>query len=1101
MSKDCCGCCCSKDSKEVQKINDAKLYTPGICSEGLPKPPPPPEPVVVEEVEAVKEASETKVVGPPKIAPSMQILTAEEIMLLLESSDQKATSCMEVLKSVNDKKEYRVLKLCNDLTVLLISDPVQSDDDDSSMSEDEDETEDIPYECGEDLEIKPATDTKPKTQQTCPQKKSAAAMCVSVGSFTDPPEIPGFAHFLEHMVFMGSKKYPQENDMDDFLSRHGGESNAWTDCERTTFYFDIQKKYFHQSLDKFANFFISPLMLKNSVDRELQAVDNEFQMSKLDDLERVNQLVGSTAVESHPMSKFMCGNLKSLKTDPEKNGIDVYARLRAFFEEHYGACYMTLAVQSQENLDDLQKVVMKAFSAIPSKYTCCEVKPRPAYLDLKDPFETKEFRKIYRVIPMEDTHRLEITWALPPMIKHYKEKPLQYLSALIGHEGKGSILSYLKKKFWALELCAGNSGSGFEMNSTWSSFYVNITLTECGLKNVYEVMTVVFQYILRLQQLGPQPWFYLELLQIEACKFRWKEPGDPVDYVESVSECMHLYPPPHYLMGKHLFMKYDEKMIKMCTDALQPHLANIVLLSKTFERQRLCDLEEPWFGTKYGVTDVEAEWLFSWDDMEPLDELQLPSPNPYIVTDFELEEVNNPEKLPYKLVDIQGVRMWFKKDTKFNVPKGYIYLNLQSPIVCQGVQCATLMQLFVNVLLHTLNELVYPAVLAGYEYCIEETITGVAIQMSGFSHKLTVLLKAIVDHIAEFGFSDRVFKIVSEQQKKSYYNEMLTPSNLAKAMRFAVLEPCNQPIFERYAVMEKLTPDHLRTFVQRFRCNLFVEGFVMGNFTPEKVSKIAEYIQVQLCSTLSKDQISKKLLLDVPHGKMICRVLSVNENDTNCCVTNYYQAGPGTHHNCCLNELLATRMYEPCFDTLRTKEQLGYGVYCRPLVTNGILGLAITVESQSSKVSLEEVDDKITTFLEEFEQTLHDMTDAEFHTLVQSVITDKESEDTHMGEEAQRYWREIFDHTYIFNRLHKEVVVLKKLSLHDLRKWFKQYLGKKQKKLSLQVYGRPMALGSTDDTFKGLTYLSADDPDVRFILNIEQTKKTMKVLPYTLITH
>lgn len=47
--------------------------------------------------------------------------------------------------------------------------------------------------------------------------QAAVGLCVGVGSFSDPPEIPGLAHFLEHMVFMGSEKFPSENDFDKFL--------------------------------------------------------------------------------------------------------------------------------------------------------------------------------------------------------------------------------------------------------------------------------------------------------------------------------------------------------------------------------------------------------------------------------------------------------------------------------------------------------------------------------------------------------------------------------------------------------------------------------------------------------------------------------------------------------------------------------------------------------------------------------------------------------------------------------------------------------------------------------------------------------------------
>jgi len=39
--------------------------------------------------------------------------------------------------------------------------------------------------------------------------QAACGLCVGVGSFSDPPEVQGMAHFLEHMVFMGSEKYPQ----------------------------------------------------------------------------------------------------------------------------------------------------------------------------------------------------------------------------------------------------------------------------------------------------------------------------------------------------------------------------------------------------------------------------------------------------------------------------------------------------------------------------------------------------------------------------------------------------------------------------------------------------------------------------------------------------------------------------------------------------------------------------------------------------------------------------------------------------------------------------------------------------------------------------
>ena len=83
-------------------------------------------------------------------------------------------------QSANDSRRYRAIRLKNDLTALLISD--------------------------KDAE------------------KSGAALDVHVGHFSDPDELPGLAHFLEHMLFLGTKKYPDENSYAEYLQSHGGSS-------------------------------------------------------------------------------------------------------------------------------------------------------------------------------------------------------------------------------------------------------------------------------------------------------------------------------------------------------------------------------------------------------------------------------------------------------------------------------------------------------------------------------------------------------------------------------------------------------------------------------------------------------------------------------------------------------------------------------------------------------------------------------------------------------------------------------------------------------------------------------------------------------------
>ena len=70
---------------------------------------------------------------------------------------------------------------------------------------------------------------------------------------------------------------------------------------------------------------------------------------------------------------------------------------------------------------------------------------------------------------------------LPSLTNQYRSKADEYLSHLVGHEGKGSLLSALKAKGWASELSAGVGDSGYDRNTAAYVFEVHITLTEAGL--------------------------------------------------------------------------------------------------------------------------------------------------------------------------------------------------------------------------------------------------------------------------------------------------------------------------------------------------------------------------------------------------------------------------------------------------------------------------------------------------------------------------------------------------------------------------------------------------------------------------------------------
>lgn len=134
--------------------------------------------------------------------------------------------------------------------------------------------------------------------------RSAAALSVQIGHFDDPMDCQGMAHFLEHMLFLGTEKYPKVGEFQTFINQHGGSNNAWTGTENTTFFFEVSPHGFEQGLDCFGQFFTAPLFNADAVDKERNAVDSEYKLKIKDDIRRIYQVHKETINPEHPFSKF-----------------------------------------------------------------------------------------------------------------------------------------------------------------------------------------------------------------------------------------------------------------------------------------------------------------------------------------------------------------------------------------------------------------------------------------------------------------------------------------------------------------------------------------------------------------------------------------------------------------------------------------------------------------------------------------------------------------------------------------------------------------------------------------------------------------------------
>ncbi|KAJ1936699.1 metalloprotease, partial [Linderina macrospora] len=400
-------------------------------------------------------------------------------------------------------------------------------------------------------------------------KQAAASLSVNIGSLANPPELRGMAHFCEHLLFMGTEKYPKENAYAQYLAEHGGYSNAYTNLSNTCYYFDVAADALEGALDRFSQFFISPLFDPDSTDRELRAVDAEFKGYLQDDNWRVLQLKRSLSSPTHPYHMFDIGNMSTLKGDAERLGVDLRAELIKFHAKYYSSDIMKLVIVGSDSLDKLTDWTVEMFSPIASKGNTM-----PVFIG--HPLSSNELGTLVRFKTVNEYHWVDINFPMPNLHAWYREMPHVHINSLLKHDGHGSILAYLKKRGWATYIYAGASS---QLRNHPNILSVLVTATSSGLRHYKDIVRVIFAYLQMLQRADSHEWYHEERRKIRDILFRYAEKGVGKTVAYDLSLAMHdqYIAPAHIVSNYSLLRNYDETLLTRLLNLLNPDNCRILL--------------------------------------------------------------------------------------------------------------------------------------------------------------------------------------------------------------------------------------------------------------------------------------------------------------------------------------------------------------------------------------------------------------------------------------------------------------------------------------------------------------------------------------------
>ncbi|KAI9226187.1 MAG: Metalloenzyme, LuxS/M16 peptidase-like protein, partial [Piptocephalis tieghemiana] len=922
--------------------------------------------------------------------------------------------------SANDNRHYRYIQLPNKLRALLISDP----------------------------------DTD----------NAAAALDVRVGSLFDPPKLEGLAHFCEHMLFLGTDKYPQENAYGQYLAEHGGHSNAYTGLENTNYYFEVSHGALEGALDRFARFFVAPRFDASCTERELMAVDSEHRKNLQSDGWREFQLERTLSSPDHPYSQFSTGNVETLRTRPAAEGIDVRKALLDFHDQYYSANIMRLVIVGRDSLDTLMEWTVSKFSEVPNK----DIDP-PVTKGL--PYTDRELMREIRLKPVRDSRSLEISWPIEDQAGFYRTQPERYITHLLGHEGGGSILSLLKRKGWANYLSAGCTGGarGFDF------LQVDIDLTEKGLEHYEDVAAIVFQYLRLMRESGVQEWIFEEVRKLAEIRFRFQEKGSVSGYASRVASlAQQPYAPEHLLSGYFLVRDYDETLLNRTLNSLQPDRFWMTLKGQRLPLGPNVQKEE-WYGTEYSVKPVSQPLrdrlarISRGEDKEAL-ELHLPRPNEFIPTRFETAKpvakdpgspappmpkpLRHPQLVENSGPDGTGIRLWHKRDDQFWVPKVYVWAWIRTPLAYASPRTSVLTRLYAELVRDALNEYSYDAEVAGLSWSIHTDVDGLVLSLEGYNDRMPVLLQKVIQGLREFRPSPERFDLIREQLLRVYRNfSKEAPYQHALYHLTTLTQERMWTHPEKVEELERIQdPKIVEEFVHSVLLQqLQVEMLVVGNVSRKEARSWGDLVTQGLGA--SSESLGSKpsysplfpsqcpgmraiLLPEGPHRRWVYERTVEAPEEVNSAIEWYAQVGDATDRKAqVIVGMIAQVAQEPCFDQLRTKEQLGYLVFSGPKLTPGTVGFRVIVQSARTA---QYVESRIEAFLTQLTKVIEEMGEEEWGRHVAALISRKTEKDKHLMQEANRYWDHVHSGYYDFLQTEEQVALLKTITKEEVLSMFRE---------------------------------------------------------------
>ena len=851
--------------------------------------------------------------------------------------------------------------------------------------------------------------------------KSFVSVCVNAGSFQNPKEYDGLAHFLEHMLFMGSKKYPNENHYSERLNELGGYSNAYTDTMETVYYFNVFDSGLEEIIDIFSRFFIDPTFAPDSVNREINAVDSEHQKNINSDNWRKHQFTLNLSDTSSPVNTFICGNAQTLYKK------DIRDKVIEFYNKFYTSNNISICIASAQDNDKLLPMVTKTFGQI-KKYEQVDNK-----LVLPKPIYTNNLGKSFHIKSLTNKYDITYMYEIPTQHSHLMTKEFTIFDAILTNKSEKSLYFHLKNLGYLNSISTETRFEGV--------FMITLHLTRDGFTNMQHCEHLLFDALKQIMQMDINKiakyykqvfdisfdclnkfdaeslcnmlavnHFYYNTINVFDGSFKVFQINDTSQYIESFKKYLNINNLIKIIHSK----KYNEEI----------HRNYLIDKYYKFEYSELkLVFDDSYLQGKLIEFDINNEFLnVETSVIKNIDNFQVPT--------------------------LVAEKQWYGGCSEFGEPTVSIWLQLNNSNYFSSPKNYILSQISCSVLNFLINVIMYKPLELCYNIYFEPSasLSSININITALNDfsKLQILLSQLKDFIFNV---DKHFKKIDERYtnnliisyKESYENtKYLNPMEFSNVMIKSEVIKTEYEYKDLLEQIDSITYQDIESHIKTLLEGTSLTTLTYGNIQIKNVSDLfVHYSKLFYNSAYPLSQVKQIENVNITHP---------NPNEKSHFISYFYHIGKFIPRDYALILILSKILGEKFFDTMRTKSQLGYFVKFGLSIFRD--NYYITEKIQSSK-SVELVKSKIDDFNQQIESFIKE---SSFDQFIQTINRELDEPDYSLSDKISRYKPEISTRTYLFNRNQLIKEQLNKLDKQNVLDFAKKIINNANRK-SVDIIG------------------------------------------------